>query len=49
MHPNIPGLVRLEALGMKGTQIEPVLAFEADLKNVVDGVFKTKFRRNAPK
>lgn len=45
MHPNIPGLVRLEALGMKGTQVEPVLAFEPDLKNVVDGVFKTKFRR----
>jgi class 3 adenylate cyclase len=47
MHPNITGLVRLEALGMKGAQIEPVLAFETDVKNVVDGVFKTKFRRAA--
>jgi class 3 adenylate cyclase len=46
VHPNISGLVRLEALGMKGTQVEPVLAFETDLKNVVDGVFKTKFRRS---
>jgi len=46
VHPDVPGLVRLEALGMKGTQVEPVLAFEADLKHVVDGVFKTKFRRS---
>jgi hypothetical protein len=30
---------------MKGTQPEPVLAFETDLKNVSSGVFKTKFRR----
>ena len=46
LHPNVPGLVRLEALGVKGTQIEPVLAFANDLNNVVDGVFKTKFRKN---
>ena len=46
LHPNVSGLVRLEALGMKGAQVEPVLAFETDIKNVVDGVFKTKFRRS---
>lgn len=44
VHPNISGLVRLEAIGMKGTQVEPVLVFESDLKNVGERVFKTKFR-----
>jgi hypothetical protein len=44
MHPDIAGLSRLNALRMKGTQMEPVLAFEEDLKKVPPTVFKTKFR-----
>jgi class 3 adenylate cyclase len=45
MHPSVPGLVQLEALGMKGAHNEPVLAFELDLAKVTEGVFKTKFRK----
>src|ERR1700722_2203099 len=44
VHPKIPGLVFLKAKGMKGAQVEPVLAFEADLKNATDAVLKAKFR-----
>ena len=46
VHPKIPGLVFLKAKGMKGAQVEPVLAFEADLKNATDAVLKAKFRRD---
>lgn len=45
LHPAIDGLVKLEALGMKGTRPEPVLAFESDLQGLKDNYFRTKFRR----
>lgn len=49
VHPTLPGLIRLDAVGMKGVQIEPVLAFEADLNGLNENYFKTKFRRIAAK
>lgn len=45
LHPNKGDFIRLEALGMKGTRTEPVLAFSADLEGMKEGYFKTKFRR----
>ena len=44
LHPKIDGIVHLEAIGMRGTQAEPVLAFAIDRKNVSDSVFIKKFR-----
>ena len=46
LHPNIPGLVRLEAMGMKGAQVEPVLAFETDMKKLPREIFSAKFRKH---
>jgi class 3 adenylate cyclase len=45
VNPSKSGLVRLEAIGMKGTRDEPVLAFATDLQGLSEGYFKTKFRR----
>lgn len=49
VHPSLPGLVRLDAVRMKGVEVEPVLVFEADLKELGENYFKTKFRRSAAK
>lgn len=45
LHPSAPGIIALEAIGMKGARSEPVFAFASDLEGLLDGYFKTKFRR----
>jgi class 3 adenylate cyclase len=45
LHPKIPGLVRLEAIGLKGAQVEPVFAFETDIKKLPREIFTAKFRK----
>jgi class 3 adenylate cyclase len=49
LHPKIPGLVRLRATGMKGAQIEPVLAYETDFKKLPIEVFDAKFQKHLSK
>ncbi len=43
IHPNLPELVELTALEMKGTRDEPVFAFNEDLKKVSKTILAKKF------
>jgi len=44
VHPNLPGLKKLKAVKMKGTQDEPVFAFESDLEQLPSNFYEKKFQ-----
>jgi class 3 adenylate cyclase len=47
LHPNIAGLIRLDAIKMKGADVEPIFTFQEDLKKVNEKLLATKFK-NCP-